>query len=86
MKTLLSRFVRRRLHRALPFFAEMYHQQLQGVAKNKKNGGSMSRKALPPVIKPTGVNKEQSPSNNKEATPKKERKTAASAIQPVISR
>ncbi|XP_043522153.1 nuclear factor related to kappa-B-binding protein isoform X2 [Frieseomelitta varia] len=64
---------------------EMYHQQLQGVAKNKKNGGSMSRKALPPVIKPTSVNKEQSPSNNKEATPKKERKTA-SAIQPVISR
>ncbi|KOX72436.1 Nuclear factor related to kappa-B-binding protein [Melipona quadrifasciata] len=64
---------------------EMYHQQLQGVAKNKKNGGSMSRKALPPVIKPTNVNKEQSPSNNKEATPKKERK-AASAIQPVISR
>ncbi|XP_043593392.1 nuclear factor related to kappa-B-binding protein-like isoform X2 [Bombus pyrosoma] len=64
---------------------EMYHQQLQGVAKNKKNGGSMSRKALPPVIKPANVNKEQSPNNSKETTPKKERK-ATSTTQPVISR
>ena len=65
---------------------EMYHQQLQGVAKNKKNVGSMSRnKALPPVMKPSGVNKEQSPNSSKETTPKKERKTAA-ASQPVISR
>ncbi|CAK9828671.1 Nuclear factor related to kappa-B-binding protein [Anthophora retusa] len=65
---------------------EMYHQQLQGVAKNKKNVGSMSRnKALPPVIKPANVNKEQSPNTTKETTPKKERKTATTA-QPVISR
>ncbi|XP_043265213.1 nuclear factor related to kappa-B-binding protein isoform X1 [Colletes gigas] len=65
---------------------EMYHQQLQGVAKNKKNVGSMSRnKALPPVIKPSNINKEQSPISNKESTPKKERKTATIA-QPVISR
>lgn len=63
----------------------MYHQQLQGVAKNKKNGGNMSRKALPPVIKPANVNKEQSPNNSKETTPKKERK-ATSTTQPVISR
>ncbi|XP_076648684.1 nuclear factor related to kappaB binding protein [Halictus rubicundus] len=65
---------------------EMYHQQLQGVAKNKKNMGNMSRnKALPPVMKPTNINKEQSPSNSKESTPKKERKTTTVA-QPVISR
>ncbi|XP_076244084.1 nuclear factor related to kappaB binding protein [Calliopsis andreniformis] len=65
---------------------EMYHQQLQGVAKNKKNVASMSRsKALPPVIKPSNVNKEQSPSNSKDSTPKKERKIAT-ASQPVISR
>lgn len=64
----------------------MYHQQLQGVAKNKKNVGSMSRnKALPPVIKPSNVNKEQSPNSSKESTPKKERKTAATT-QPVMSR
>lgn len=65
---------------------EMYHQQLQGVAKNKKNVGSMSRnKALPAVIKPSNANKEQSPNNTKDATPKKERKAAAAA-QPIISR
>ncbi|XP_076757201.1 nuclear factor related to kappaB binding protein isoform X2 [Xylocopa sonorina] len=65
---------------------EMYHQQLQGVAKNKKNVGSMSRnKTLPPVIKPTNISKEQSPSNVKETTPKKERKTTSTA-QPIISR
>ncbi|XP_017878978.1 nuclear factor related to kappa-B-binding protein [Ceratina calcarata] len=65
---------------------EMYHQQLQGVAKNKKNVGNMSRnKALPAVIKPANVNKEQSPNNVKEVTPKKERKTTSTA-QPVISR
>lgn len=67
-------------------FIEMYHQQLQGVAKNKKNVGSMSRnKALPPVIKPANANKEQSPNNAKETTPKKERKTISTA-QPIISR
>ncbi|XP_015428389.1 PREDICTED: nuclear factor related to kappa-B-binding protein [Dufourea novaeangliae] len=65
---------------------EMYHQQLQGVAKNKKNVGSMSRnKALPPVIKSANANKEQSPNNSKETTPKKERKTGTTA-QPIISR
>lgn len=67
-------------------FTEMYHQQLQGVAKNKKNVGSMSRnKALLPVIKPANVNKEQSPNSTKETTPKKERKTATTT-QPIISR
>lgn len=64
----------------LPFFlVEMYHQQLQGVAKNKKNLGSASRnKSLQPVLKAANMNKEQS-MNAKETTTKKERRTTMPA-------
>lgn len=63
----------------------MYHQQLQGVAKNKKNVGNTSRnKLLQPSIKPI-VHKEQSPNSSKETTPKKERR-AVTVVQPVITR
>ncbi|XP_066595888.1 nuclear factor related to kappa-B-binding protein isoform X3 [Prorops nasuta] len=58
---------------------EMYHQQLQGVAKNKKNVGNTSRnKLVQPSIKSTNVNKDQASSSNKETTPKKERKNTLS--------
>lgn len=57
----------------------MYHQQLQGVAKNKKNVGSASRnKSLQPILKSTNMNKEQSV-NAKETTAKKERRTTMPA-------
>ncbi|XP_034938876.1 uncharacterized protein [Chelonus insularis] len=52
---------------------EMYHQQLQGVTKAKKNsGGSARNKAVQPNLKLVN-GKEQSPSGTKE-TPKKEKK------------
>lgn len=63
---------------------EMFHQQLQGIAKNKKSVGGTSRnKALQPVPKLANVNKEQSP-NTKEVTHKKERRTMAIPAQSVM--
>ncbi|KAL0130422.1 hypothetical protein PUN28_002239 [Cardiocondyla obscurior] len=63
---------------------EMVHQQLQGIAKNKKNGGNTSRnKVVQPVLKSTNLNKEQSP-NTKEIILKKERRTASIPMQSVI--
>lgn len=60
----------------------MFHQQLQGVAKNKKNVGNTSRnKSNQPILKSTNTNKEQS--NSKEVAIKKERRTTISA-QPVM--
>jgi len=63
----------------------MFHQQLQGVAKNKKNVGNTSRnKSTQPILKSANANKEQF-SNTKEVTVKKERRTTISA-QPVMSK
>jgi len=59
----------------------MYHQQLQGVPKNKKNVGNTSRsKAQQPIVKSINANKEQAP-NNKEVTLKKERRTTTIPVQ-----
>ncbi|XP_046488673.1 nuclear factor related to kappa-B-binding protein [Neodiprion pinetum] len=62
---------------------EMYHQQLQGVAKNKKNiGGASRNKSANPITKPVNGNKELPTS--KETTPKREKKTLVP--QPSIAR
>ncbi|XP_029668197.1 nuclear factor related to kappa-B-binding protein-like isoform X1 [Formica exsecta] len=64
---------------------EMVHQQLQGIAKNKKNVGNTSRnKALQPILKSTNMNKEQSP-NTKEIL-KKERRTTTIPAQSIVSK
>lgn len=65
----------------------MYHQQLQGVPKNKKSTGSASRnKNLQSANKPA-ANKDQQNQTaaNKDATPKKEKKVNVQT-PPVISR
>lgn len=62
----------------------MVHQQLQGIAKNKKSVGNTSRnKVVQPILKSTNVNKEQSP-NTKEVILKKERRMTTISAQPVI--
>ncbi|XP_012254609.2 nuclear factor related to kappa-B-binding protein [Athalia rosae] len=62
---------------------EMYHQQLQGVAKNKKNiGGTSRNKSANPISKPVNGSKEQP--LNKETTPKREKKI--STPQPGLTR
>lgn len=62
----------------------MFHQQLQGVAKNKKSVGGTSRnKSAQPILKSTNTNKEQF-SNTKETTVKKERRTTTISAQPVM--
>lgn len=67
------------------YFLEMVHQQLQGIAKNKKNVGNTSRnKALQPILKSTNMNKEQSP-NTKEIL-KKERRTTTIPVQSIVSK
>lgn len=63
----------------------MVHQQLQGIAKNKKSVGNTSRnKALQPILKSSNVNKEQTP-NTKEIL-KKERRTTAIPAQSIVSK
>ncbi|XP_011706105.1 PREDICTED: nuclear factor related to kappa-B-binding protein isoform X3 [Wasmannia auropunctata] len=63
---------------------EMVHQQLQGIAKNKKSVGNTSRnKVVQPILKSANINKEQS-SNTKEVVLKKERRITAVTTQPVI--
>lgn len=62
----------------------MVHQQLQGIAKNKKSVGSTSRsKVVQPILKSTNVNKEQS-SSTKEVILKKERRVTAVPTQSAI--
>lgn len=62
----------------------MVHQQLQGIAKNKKNVGNTSRnKVVQPTLKSANINKEQS-SNTKEVIVKKERRMTTIPTQPVI--
>lgn len=62
---------------------EMVHQQLQGIAKNKKSVGNTSRnKVVQPFLKSANINKEQS--SNKEVVVKKERRTTTISAQPVI--
>lgn len=61
----------------------MVHQQLQGIAKNKKSVGNTSRnKVVQPILKSTNINKEQS--SNKEVILKKERRMTTIPTQPVI--
>ncbi|KYN38168.1 Nuclear factor, partial [Trachymyrmex septentrionalis] len=63
---------------------EMVHQQLQGVAKNKKSVGNTSRnKVIQPILKSVNINKEHS-SNTKEIIVKKERRMTTIPTQPVI--
>jgi len=59
----------------------MVHQQLQGIAKNKKSVGNTSRNKVQPFLKSANINKEQS--SNKEVV-KKERRTTTVPTQPVI--
>ncbi|XP_050452746.1 nuclear factor related to kappa-B-binding protein-like isoform X1 [Cataglyphis hispanica] len=63
---------------------EMVHQQLQGIAKNKKNVGNTSRNKALPILKSTNMNKEQSP-NTKEIL-KKERRTTTIPAQSIVSK
>ena len=65
----------------------MYHQQFQGVPKNKKNSsGSARNKSMQSSGKPSS-GKEQSQANTvtKETTLKKEKKSATQTT-PVITR
>ncbi|KAL6260847.1 hypothetical protein P5V15_008374 [Pogonomyrmex californicus] len=63
---------------------EMVHQQLQGIAKNKKSVGNTSRnKVVQPILKSTNINKEQS-LNTKEVILKKERRMATMPAQSVV--
>jgi len=60
----------------------MVHQQLQGIAKNKKSVGNTSRnKVVQPILKST-INKEHS--SNKEIIVKKERRMTTVSTQSVI--
>ncbi|KAG5323494.1 NFRKB protein, partial [Pseudoatta argentina] len=63
---------------------EMVHQQLQGIAKNKKSVGNTSRnKVVQPILKSANINKEHS-SNTKEIIVKKERRITTIPTQPII--
>ncbi|XP_063977217.1 nuclear factor related to kappa-B-binding protein [Diachasmimorpha longicaudata] len=55
---------------------EMFHQQLQGVVKTKKNSGGSSRNKSTQSSPKMMNGKEQPPPCVKETTPKKERKSA----------
>lgn len=57
----------------------MFHQQLQGVSKNKKNSGYSSRSKAQQAAKVNNVvTKDQNATNKlKEATPKKDKKAAS---------
>ncbi|XP_015596568.1 nuclear factor related to kappa-B-binding protein isoform X2 [Cephus cinctus] len=64
---------------------EMYHQQLQGVAKNKKSiGGATRNKSIQPIAKSISGGKEQPVNSNKESTPKKERKPPTQAQTTIV--
>lgn len=65
---------------------EMYHQQLQGVTKTKKNPGSASRnKSLQSNIKLVNGKDQATGVATKEITPKKERKVMVQT-QPIIKK
>ena len=70
-------------------YLEMYHQQFQGVPKNKKStGGSSRNKSLQSSGKPASGKEQshnQSSNVNKETTPKKEKKSTTQTT-PVITR
>lgn len=66
----------------------MFHQQFQGVPKNKKSSSGSSRNKSVQSNAKLAANKDQSHTQSsnasKETTPKKEKKSAQSA--PVITR
>ena len=63
----------------------MYHQQLQGVPKNKKSSGGASRnKSSQAAHKGVNVKDQVVTTIVKEATPKKEKKIAA--VTPAVTR